>query len=286
MNIQPLPSTIKQKILIVDDNPSIIKTISKYFTDTQEPYELLSARNGDIASQIAIKELPDLIIMDWEMPGFSGIEVMKYLKTITETRHIPIIMATGEQTEDYHLEEALKRGATDYIRKPFSRLELLARAQSALCIAALRRQEKNMMQSLIDAKNRQLSSIALQVAHKNELLINIAKKLEPLALKNALAKDCLKEIQSEMTLDNQWEVFKLHFDEVHPDFFIRLQQVYPSLTSNDLKICAYIRMNLSNKQARQILNLSTKGLETARYRLRKKMELTPQEDLNKLIQQI
>lgn len=139
---------------------------------------------------------------------------------------------------------------------------------------------------MIDAKNRQLSSIALQVAQKNELLASVAKKLEPVATKNASVKACLKDIQNGLKLDNQWELFKLHFEEVHPQFFTRLQQMYPALTPNDLKICAYIKMNLSNKETRQILNLTTKGLETARYRIRKKMNLNPKEDLHRWIQQL
>ncbi len=286
MNTALSISATHKKILVADDDPQVIKIIFKYFTDTNHPYELLSASNGAIAHQIAQEEVPDLLILDWEMPILSGIEVMKYSRKTAHTRHIPIIITTGAQTEDHHLEEALKQGAVDYIRKPFSRLELLARAQSALCIAALRQQERNMMQSMIDAKNRQLSSIALQVAQKNELLASVAKKLEPVATKNASVKACLKDIQNGLKLDNQWELFKLHFEEVHPQFFTRLQQMYPALTPNDLKICAYIKMNLSNKETRQILNLTTKGLETARYRIRKKMNLNPKEDLHRWIQQL
>ncbi|OJJ16776.1 hypothetical protein BKI52_33260 [marine bacterium AO1-C] len=279
------PVQTPKKILVADDNPDVIETIFQYFSDAHQPYELLNACNGAIAYQIAQEELPDLIIMDWEMPIMSGLEVIGHLKKLEETRHIPIIIATGVQTGDRNLEEALEGGAVDYIRKPFGRLELLARSKSAMRMAALHQKEKMLMQSVIDAQNRELSTIALQVAQKNELLEGIVKKLQPIAVKNTVVRTYLKDIQSGLNLDNQWEKFKLHFEKVHPQFFVRLQQKYPALTPNELKMCAYMKMNLSIKETMQILNISKKGLETARYRIKKKLALTPKEDLHKLIHQ-
>jgi len=279
------PAQAPKKILVADDNPDMIETVFQYFSDAPQSYELLNACNGAIAYQIAHEELPDLIIMDWEMPMMSGLEVTVHLKKHQETSHIPIIIATGIQIEDYNLEEALERGAVDYIRKPFGRLELLARSRSAMRIADLHQKEKMLMQSMIDAQNRELSTIALQVAQKNELLEGIVKKFQPMASSNSVVKKYLKDIQSGLNLDNQWEKFKMHFEKVHPRFFLRLQQKYPALTPNELKMCAYMKMNLSIKETMQILNISKKGLETARYRIKKKLALTPKEDLHKLIHQ-
>jgi CheY-like chemotaxis protein len=276
--------SFRKKILVADDNPAVIETIFKYFTDTHQPYELLNACNGAIAYEVAREELPDLIIMDWEMPMLSGLEVMKYLKKHEETRQIPIIIATGTQIEDRNLEQALETGAIDYIRKPFGRLELLARSKAAMRMTALHQREKTLLQSVIDTQNRELSTIALQMAQKNELLEGVVKNFQPLATKDTSVRKFLKTLQNGLNLDNQWGKFKLHFEKVHPHFFTRLQKKYPVLSPNELKLCAYIKMNLSTKETMQILNISKKGLETARYRIKKKMCLTPQDDLPKLIQ--
>lgn len=277
--------TSPKKILVADDEPNVIKTIFRYFTDAKEPYVLLSANNGAVAHQIAREALPDLIIMDWEMPQLSGLMVLSMLKKTKETCHIPIIIVTGKQVEDHNLEEALDTGAVDYIRKPFSPLELLARARSALYIAELRQKEQKMAELLLDAKNRELSAIALQVAQKNQLLDRVAKKLElsPTQNMNTAIRECLKEIESGLDLDKQWEVFKRHFETVHPNFFTKLEQSYDNLTLNDLKMCAYIKMHLAPKEVMRILNLSKKGLEAARYRIKKRIGLGAYDDLDKFI---
>lgn len=191
----------------------------------------------------------------------------------------------GTQIEDCNLEEALEKGAIGYIRKPFSRVELLARSRAAMRLAAMHQREKTLLQSVIDAQNRELSTVALQIAQKNELLDGIVKKFQPIASQNQSVKAYLKQLQNSLNLDNQWEKFKLHFEKVHPHFFTRLQQTYPMLTSNELKLCAYMKMNLSAKEAMQILNISKKGLETGRYCIKKKLNLTPKDDLPKLIRQ-
>jgi len=276
----------EKKILVADDNPAILKTIFKYFSEANPAYEVLYAYNGAFAYQVASEELPDLIILDWDMPMLSGVEVITSLKKQEKTSEIPIIIITGVQIEDQNLEEALGKGAIDYIRKPFSRVELLARAKSALKLAELHQQQKNMMQSVIDAKNRELATIAIQVGQKNQILEDITQQLETITTKNAQIKKCLKTIQGNLNLDNQWEKFKMHFEQVHPHFFKSLQERYPRLTPNELKLCAYIRMNLSYKETMQILNISDKGLESARYRIKKKMSLSSENDLNRFIQRL
>lgn len=80
-------------------------------------------------------------------------------------------------------------------------------------------------------------------------------------------------------IDDNWEHFAHHFDKVHNDFLIVLKSRYPNLTPSELKLCAYLRMNLSNKEIAQLINISTRGVEIARYRLRKKLGLTKEVNL-------
>lgn len=93
-------------------------------------------------------------------------------------------------------------------------------------------------------------------------------------------------IRSDIRLDKQWGKFKLHFEEVHPNFFSVLEQKFPSLSENELRVCAYIKMRLNNTEIMSLLNLAPKGLETARYRIKKQMKLSKKEDLNEFIRSI
>ena len=74
-------------------------------------------------------------------------------------------------------------------------------------------------------------------------------------------------------LEQDWESFSSHFDQVHSDFLKRLKAKYPQISPKDLKMAAYLRLNLSTKEIAPLLNISIRGVEISRYRLRKKLEL-------------
>lgn len=84
-------------------------------------------------------------------------------------------------------------------------------------------------------------------------------------------------------LENDWEQFVYHFDQVHSGFFQRLRQQYPELTPRDHRLCAYLRMNLSTKDIAPLLNISVRGVEISRYRLRKKLGLTGDDNLGEFM---
>jgi DNA-binding CsgD family transcriptional regulator len=72
-------------------------------------------------------------------------------------------------------------------------------------------------------------------------------------------------------MDKEWQNFTKHFDKVHGDFISGLKEKHPAITGNELKLCAYLRMNLSTKEIAQLMNISVRGVEISRYRLRKKL---------------
>jgi DNA-binding CsgD family transcriptional regulator len=88
-----------------------------------------------------------------------------------------------------------------------------------------------------------------------------------------------REIDSEM----QWEVFEKHFESVHEEFLKRLKATYPDLTPRELKLCAYLRLNISSKEIATLMNISTRGVEISRYRLRKKLLLEHDTNLTDFI---
>ena len=72
-------------------------------------------------------------------------------------------------------------------------------------------------------------------------------------------------------MDKDWEHFAQHFDKVHSDFMVILKEKHENITPNELKLCTYLRMNLSTKEIAQLLNITVRGIEISRYRLRKKL---------------
>ncbi len=152
-------------------------------------------------------------------------------------------------------------------------------------------EEINRMQKKqLQQKNRELASSALLIIKKNEVLNNV-RTMALQALKNdtcdgiTCIEELIKEVDNNINLDEQWELFQRHFEAVHPGFFFRLGKEYPNLTHNELKLCAYLRINLSSKEIAQILNISVDSAITKRYRLRKKLNLQNESNLIEFLMQ-
>lgn len=118
-----------KKILIIDDSPDSVFLLQDRLE--REGFEIAKAYNGEMGIQKAVDEKPDLILLDIMMPDISGYEVCKTLSSKEETKLIPIILLTA-LTEADNLKKGLQSGAFDYIKKPFNRIELIARINSAL----------------------------------------------------------------------------------------------------------------------------------------------------------
>ena len=126
-----------KKILIIDDLPENVFILQDRLV--QEGYEVITSHDGNEGIQKAYSTLPDLILLDVMMPDISGFEVCKILVNDDKTKHIPIILVTAKAgAEDTR--EGLEAGAFDYIKKPFNRIELIARVKSALKLSDANRQ--------------------------------------------------------------------------------------------------------------------------------------------------
>ena len=145
------------------------------------------------------------------------------------------------------------------------------------------------LENEINYKNKELATITMH-AFKRSRLINKIK--EDINFFVNQVKD--RQIRSELDkilkviIDNDkqrldWEQFAMHFDDVHNNFLKNMKQQYPDLTATDLKLCAYLKINMSSKEISQILNISLKGVEVARYRLRKKLQLHTDVNLNEFL---
>ncbi|WP_281616318.1 triple tyrosine motif-containing protein [Flammeovirga sp. SubArs3] len=144
----------------------------------------------------------------------------------------------------------------------------------------------------IDFKNKELALSAFHLSQRNALLTSIKTDLIKVSTSaedvrtskelHHLAVRISKEIDDE----KDWARFKDHFNLIHSDFFEYFKENYPQLSTQELKICAYIKMNMSTKDIANALNLSVRGVETSRYRLRKKLNLEKGENLLDFIAQV
>jgi ligand-binding sensor domain-containing protein/DNA-binding CsgD family transcriptional regulator len=140
----------------------------------------------------------------------------------------------------------------------------------------------------IDTKNNELLSKAVQMAHKNELLLGIKDDLE--TIKTATETERLKSLrnltrtlESEIENKESWDQFLLYFNQTHQNFIHELQTKHPNLTQNDLRMCALTRLNMSNREMATLLNISITGIEKSRYRLKKRLDLTVDDDLSRYL---
>ncbi|MBS0011678.1 MAG: PAS domain-containing protein [Bacteroidales bacterium] len=143
----------------------------------------------------------------------------------------------------------------------------------------------------IEGKDRELVSQLMVLSNKNEALQYVkANLLEHLKTCRAEEKPrflkIIDNINSTLLSTDNWENFMLHFEKIHPGFFSRLQARYPSLTSKDLKLCSYLRLQMSTKEIAGLMNITPQSAEISRVRLRKKLKLTRKDKLADYISRV
>jgi DNA-binding CsgD family transcriptional regulator len=140
------------------------------------------------------------------------------------------------------------------------------------------------LEAEIHHKNTELASTAMHLVQKGELLGKVKEQMIKMKKTSDIEQDAdvkkiIRTINDDDKKDEQWEHFAMHFDKVHSDFLVLLKAKYPSLTANELKLCAYLRMNLATKEIAQLMNISVRGVEISRYRLRKKLSVPTEMNL-------
>lgn len=151
--------------------------------------------------------------------------------------------------------------------------------------------EEEQLKQKLEFNAKTLTANTLNLIQKNEILEKIKTKAEE--IKRASATDLPARINNLMhtvnfalNIDKDWENFKLHFEQVHNNFFENLKAKYPDLNSNDLKLCALLKLNLDTKEIATIMDISPESVKVARSRLRKKLQLEHSDNLSSFITQI
>ncbi len=142
----------------------------------------------------------------------------------------------------------------------------------------------------IEAKNRELTTSSLQLITKNEILSTVSGIADTYLKKNGLSEECYARLMStlkeNLVQEKDWQHFKRLFEDVHKDFFTSIKHHYPEITESELRICAYLKINLQNKEIAKLLNVTPDSLKTIRSRIRKKLNLPKEAILEDYIRSI
>jgi DNA-binding CsgD family transcriptional regulator len=174
-------------------------------------------------------------------------------------------------------------GSYFYFKNINKRDQQLLKVKESLVDSLEKQRELEEVQFRNDLEHRenQLSGITLHMLQKNELLNEIKTAIDnnqPLS-----EKQLIKMVNQHFEQNNRWSDFDLYFESLNKNFYTRLKQTYPEISANDLKVCALIKLNMSIKEMSSILNISPDSVKTARYRLRKKLQLAADENLTDFI---
>lgn len=146
-------------------------------------------------------------------------------------------------------------------------------------IIQLKNEQLNL---LVEKKNRELENVTANLIKKNELLNNLSKEIKKLPNQQNI-KSLLSFIDKNRNENRDWQIFEEAFNNADKEFINKLKNEHPNLTNNDLKLCAYLRLNLSSKEIAPLLNISVRSLEIKRYRLRQKLDLPHETNLTDYI---
>ncbi len=141
------------------------------------------------------------------------------------------------------------------------------------------------LQNQVNFKNRELANTTLHLINKNRILNSIKQQLNtltdstPATAKRSEIEALVNKINKELRNDRTQNLFDQYFDDVHQDFLTRLKEKHPDLAPKELRLCAYLKMNLTTKEIAPLMNISVRGVEIGRYRLRKKLNLCREANL-------
>lgn len=151
------------------------------------------------------------------------------------------------------------------------------------------RLKNERLRSKMKHRDKELANQTFNLIQKNKYLLKLKEEILDMAkdarsqeVKGRISK-LIRSIDKEFDNKKQWELFETAFGEVHEDFLNKLKEDYPELTPNEIKLCAYLRMNISSKEIASLMNISVRGVEISRYRLRKKLNLGSDTNLTKFI---
>jgi hypothetical protein len=140
-------------------------------------------------------------------------------------------------------------------------------------------EQKNKLEEDLVSQQKELANYTMLLVRKKEIMMSIYEELKSFRKSLKLSgnrkriSSMLSAIKQHQVGEKYMEVFDVNFERVHRDFFKRLKQLNPEISRRELRLCAFVKMDLTNKEIAPLLNISVRGVETARYRIRKKLNI-------------
>jgi DNA-binding CsgD family transcriptional regulator len=192
--------------------------------------------------------------------------------------YIVLILLASAQLIGNHVRKIIRKKNQQFAELENHRLAQLDKQEKE--ITRLRNEK---LEAELTHKSKELASATMMIINHTELLKNLRNAIQSLILNGKInrteGKDLLKIIETDLSEEDEWNQFQDNFDLIHENFFRKLKIKFPALTPSDLKLCALLRLNYSSKEIGNMLNITIRGVEAARYRLRKKLALSETENL-------
>lgn len=271
----------------LDDNPwsNLTSTSSKLYSDlsigTHVFYVEAVSRNRVYSDSISFEILPPWYRSNWAY-GVYCVLFIAFSLTLNKLDNIRI----RQKEKELQLQKEKELEKQNKLHKE----EQLLKQQE---IVDLQRMQLEMD---LKHKSMELADITFSMIRKNEILGELKSDIEKLIQKERKRQERPKldqylvaligKIDTNIEQDDSLKKFEEHFDLVHNNFMQRLSEHYPNLAMNEKKMCAFIKMELTTKEISPLLNISVRGVETMRYRLRKKFNLERDESLSAFLKQI
>jgi len=268
-------------------------------------FQLFTANGENEAMDLTLLLKPDLLLIDWSMSSPEGFPIIKRLKENHTTADIPVIVISSHKPSTKDIQVAFNAGAIDIIRKSYDLVELRTRIKSITSQSGhsqknddqlpiikddyeLLVQKNKILELELEQCHDKLLTYSLQIVKYNEM--NKLMVADVLLLLDKLGSDgctAVCNIINKYTLGANkihWNEFEKLFDIVNNRFFSYLSGDFPTLTTNEKKLCAYYRMNLSTKEIATLTYSSHGAVRKARNRLRKKIEIPSNVSLSAFLQ--
>lgn len=150
--------------------------------------------------------------------------------------------------------------------------------------------ENNILQEQVRLQNEELLRITKTMLRKNKLMNKLDTEILKISENKSIPASNLRGLKAIVEInknpEEEWKIFEMSFNNTYNNYLVNLSNRFPSLTTSDLKLAAYIRMNISSKEIASLLNISLKSIEMARYRLRKKLEIEHEQNLTAFLMSI
>ncbi|MHA4740776.1 sigma-54-dependent transcriptional regulator [Dyadobacter sp. MSC1_007] len=238
-----LPGKVINTVLIVDDTPNNISILFDVLTKSE--YKVLVATDGKSALEQAAYALPDLILLDVMMPGMSGFETCRQLKSSPKTQGIPVIFMTA-LTETINKVNGFNMGAVDYITKPFEIHEVLSRIGTHLALATLRQKLEQL--------------VTERTADLNKALTEVEKLKDQLQAENVYLKEELKQSTNPGEIISQSKTFEKVLNKIRQVAPTNSTVLINGESGTGKELLARAVHNLSNRKNRPLIKLNCAAL--------------------------